>query len=193
MDPGRPLAPGVTLFVHLSEAALGGSDPLARVAVKGVRGGGGVLRTQLAQAVADWCGRDGAEVTVQPVIDLNVHRDSAAEEPTAGLRTRTGLRRDTCVFPWCERPAVACDADHHIPAGQGGPSCDCNLHPLCRRHHRLKTFAGWSYTPLETSPPDRGGGPPDPDHPGPATSWLWRSPHGMAYLVDEHGTRDVTP
>jgi len=46
--------------------------------------------------------------------------------------------------------------------------------PLCRRHHRAKTHAGWTYTPLE-----RG-------------SYLWRSPHGYQFLRDHHGTLDVS-
>ena len=65
-----------------------------------------------------------------------------------------------------------------MPAGNGlgqhGTSCDCNLVPLCRHHHRLKTFAGWSYTPIED------------------TVWLWTDPHGRTYLREQHTTRDVT-
>ena len=50
-----------------------------------------------------------------------------------------------------------------------------NLGPLCRRHHRLKTFhSGWSYTQLD---------------PG---TYLWRSPHGYHYLRDQDGTSEVT-
>ena len=49
-----------------------------------------------------------------------------------------------CVFPGCRTPARRCDLDHRIaydhddPAA-GGPTCDCNVQPLCRTHHRLKT------------------------------------------------------
>ena len=41
-------------------------------------------------------------------------------------------------------PPAHCDHDHVVPHGDGGATCDCNIAPLCRRHHRLKTHAGWS-------------------------------------------------
>ena len=85
------------------------------------------------------------------------------------------LRDSTCVFPWCHRPARGCDKDHVIPYDQGGPTCPCNLAPLCRLHHRLKTHGGWTYTILE---------------PG---TYLWRSPLGYPYLRDSSGTEDLTP
>ncbi len=56
----------------------------------------------------------------------------------------------------------------------GGPTCSCNIAPLCRRHHRLKTHSTWTYTPLE-----RG-------------TYLWTSPHGYQYLRNHHGTLDVS-
>jgi hypothetical protein len=55
---------------------------------------------------------------------------------------RTALPR--CVVPGCDMPAARCDLDHRIPydhddPAAGGPTCSCNLQPLCRRDHRLKT------------------------------------------------------
>ena len=91
------------------------------------------------------------------------------------LRTRVALRAPECVFPWCTRPARSCDADHVVAHADGGATCDCNLAPLCRRHHRLKTHAGWTYTTVETG------------------VWLWSEPHGQQFLRDHTGTRDVTP
>jgi hypothetical protein len=88
------------------------------------------------------------------------------------------------VFPWCTRPARSlhpdehrCDCDHITPwkpDGTGGRTCTCQLAPLCRTHHRLKTHGGWTYTTLE---------------PG---TYLWHSPHGYTYLRDHHGTLDVS-
>src|SRR5699024_2503688 len=44
------------------------------------------------------------------------------------------------------------------------------LAPLCRRHHRAKTHAGWSYVMVT---------------PG---TYLWHSPGGTTALVDARGT-----
>ncbi len=43
-----------------------------------------------------------------------------------------------CVFPGCRIPAARCDIDHRVPY-PAGATCSCNLQPLCRAHHRLKT------------------------------------------------------
>ena len=62
-----------------------------------------------------------------------------------------------------------------MPYHQGGPTCLCQIAPLCRRHHRLKTHAsGWSSYVLE---------------PG---SYLWTSPHGYQFLRDHTGTLDIS-
>jgi hypothetical protein len=112
---------------------------------------------------------------VHPVIDLNDHAETDGYEINGRMRTRTELRQPICVFPWCTRPSRRCDKDHRVPYDEGGASCDCNVAPLCRRHHRLKTHRGFSYTIIE---------------PG---TWLWRTPHGLQILRDRHGSRDVTP
>jgi hypothetical protein len=50
------------------------------------------------------------------------------------------VRAGTCRFPTCSMPAERCDLDHHDPWPQGATSA-ANVDPLCRRHHRAKTFA----------------------------------------------------
>jgi hypothetical protein len=54
----------------------------------------------------------------------------------------TGLH-PRCTYPGCTALAERCDLDHVRPYRKGGPSCSCNMQPLCRTHHRLKTFGGW--------------------------------------------------
>ncbi|HEX9032615.1 MAG TPA: HNH endonuclease signature motif containing protein [Streptosporangiaceae bacterium] len=66
--------------------------------------------------------------------------------PRHKLRNLVKSRHRTCGFPGCRRPAVSCDDDHTIPYDQGGLTCECNLAPLCRRHHRAKQTPGWSLT-----------------------------------------------
>ncbi len=166
---GEPSRPGkrATLVVHVSQEAVTGSEPVARCETLG--------RAVLVQQVRDWCGRTDTHLTVQPVIDLADHAHCEAYEVRDRLRSRADLLNPCCVFPWCTRPARGCDHDHGVPFDQGGATCDCNLAPLCRRHHRLKTHAGWRYTTLEVG------------------TYLWSDPHGQQFLRDLSGTRDVTP
>jgi hypothetical protein len=163
----------VVLYVHLHESAL--------------RGPGGVGRVEnthspiTAEQIRTWCGHRDAQVTVKPVIDLAEHVHVDAYEVPDRIAEAVTLRDVTCVFPWCTRPARRlrpedhpCDCDHVTPHNRGGATCTCQLAPLCRRHHRLKTHGGWTYTILE---------------PG---SYLWSSPHRYQYLRDHTGTQDVT-
>jgi hypothetical protein len=61
----------------------------------------------------------------------------------AGLRHLIEIRQRTCAAPGCRRAAARCDIDHTVPFDQGGPTCECNGSPLCRRHHRCKQAPGW--------------------------------------------------
>ena len=169
-----PVTRQLELVVHLSAADLEtGGDPLARLAAPGV---GGVGRPVLAQQVQALCGNPHLAVTVRPVLDLEGHRASTAYETPSTLRAQVGhLAAGHCTFPWCTRPATRCDLDHATPHAQGGATCSCNLHPLCRRHHRLKTHTPWTVQPVE---------------PG---VWHWTDPHGHRYRRDPDGTTDLPP
>jgi hypothetical protein len=61
--------------------------------------------------------------------------------PSARLAQAIKIRAGTCRFPTCTVPADRCDLDHHEPWPHGATSAT-NMDPLCRRHHRAKTFAG---------------------------------------------------
>ncbi|MEV7430470.1 HNH endonuclease signature motif containing protein [Nocardioides sp. NPDC092400] len=160
------------LVVHVHQKAGGELDGITRVeATRGF-----VLTTQLAE----WCtraARDGAHITIKPVIDLNERIHVEAYEVPDRLSVQTRLRDHHCVFPWCTRPAHTTsrvDDDHVVPHSRGGPTATENIAPLCRRHHRVKTHTGWhQHTP----------------RPG---TYLWRSPTGQTYRVDHHGTHDTT-
>jgi hypothetical protein len=89
--------------------------------------------------------------------------ESACYQPPSTLRHLIMTRQRTCSFPGCRRPAVRCDLDHTVPFGEGGRTCECNLSPLCRRHHRAKQVPGWH---LEQR------------RPGELT---WRLPSGRSY------------
>jgi hypothetical protein len=154
------------MYVHISDAALHGADPVARLERGNALVGVDQVRT--------WCGHPDAQVVVRPVVDLDSCIESGADEVNDRIREQVVLRDRACVFPWCTRPARRCDADHVIPRGRNGPTCSCNLAPLCRRHHRLKTHSPWRYVVID---------------PG---TYLWTSPHGYHFLKDPVGTHDVT-
>jgi hypothetical protein len=71
---------------------------------------------------------------------------STAYRPPAGLQHLIRVRQQACVFPGCRRPASQCDLDHTTPFQRGGLTCECNLAPLCRTHHRTKQAPGWHLT-----------------------------------------------
>jgi hypothetical protein len=164
------------LHVHLSEAAVRGLD--------GDPGIGRVENTRAmvtAEQIAAWCGHPDTELVVKPVIDLADHVHVDQYEVPDRIAEPVALRDQTCAFPWCTRPARTChpdehdcDDDHIREYARGGPTCSCNIAPLCRRHHRLKTHSAWRYIVLE---------------PG---SYLWSSPHGYQFLRDHTGTLDVS-
>ncbi|RBY79245.1 HNH endonuclease [Blastococcus sp. TF02-09] len=67
-------------------------------------------------------------------------------EPSAAQRRLVTVRDRRCRMPGCGRRAGTCDIDHGHPYADGGPTACENLCCLCRRHHRIKTFArGWSF------------------------------------------------
>jgi hypothetical protein len=65
--------------------------------------------------------------------------------PSKRLARYIRHRDARCCHPRCNRPAVRCDLDHTIN-WPGGPTCPCNLTPLCRRHHNAKTAGRWRLT-----------------------------------------------
>jgi len=90
-------------------------------------------------------------------------RQAPGYVPPASLRHLIEVRQRTCDFPGCRRPAARCDLDHAIPYDQGGRTCECNLGPRCRRHHRAKQAPRWHL---------------DQPEPGRTT---WRLPSGRIY------------
>jgi len=92
-------------------------------------------------------------------------RESAGYQPSNTLRHVIKIRSRRCGFPGCRRPAVACDDDHTIPYDKGGRTCECNLYPLCRRHHQAKQARGWRL-----------------EQPEPGTL-IWTLPSGRQYSV----------
>jgi hypothetical protein len=92
-------------------------------------------------------------------------REGQAYRPSRTLRHLIKIRHRTCAHPGCRRPAQDCDLDHTTPYDQGGRTCECNLSPLCRRHHQIKQAPGWHLL-----------------QPEPGTL-IWTTPNGRSYTV----------
>ncbi|WP_460716156.1 HNH endonuclease signature motif containing protein [Nocardioides dilutus] len=150
-----------TAYLHFDLADL--PDKLAVGAVE--RLGPLTIRT-----IKEWLGT--SRFTLQPVLRMDRTDAVDQHDPPAWMRETVVLRDPECVFPWCTKGSRGCDLDHieaYVEMDDGGPPGQTrpdNLAPLCRRHHRAKTFRGWSYTR-------------DPDG-----SYSWTSPHGRRFVVD---------
>ncbi|GAA4091693.1 hypothetical protein GCM10023066_29340 [Nocardioides kongjuensis] len=165
--PGRK----VVLNVHVTDTTLTGENPFVNPVGRWDEGRCPVTTAQ----IREWLRSKSTTIIVRPVIDLADHLPVGSYEIPDRHKTRVALRDHTCRFPHCTRPATRCDIDHHQPHDQGGPTCPCNLVPLCRRHHRAKTHSTWRYeTPM----------------PG---SYVWTSPSGFQFRVDHRGTHPVHP
>ncbi|MGH3159394.1 MAG: DUF222 domain-containing protein [Streptosporangiaceae bacterium] len=90
-------------------------------------------------------GGTGWMVTVQPVATGQCdHRSQEpGYRPSPALQRLIRTRTRTCCYPGCRRPATQCDLDHTVAYEDGGRTCECDLAPLCRRHHQLKQAQGW--------------------------------------------------
>jgi hypothetical protein len=154
------------VHVHLTDTALTGASNVGRDEA--------TASPVLVEQIREWLQRCGS-IIVRPVIDLADHVPVDSYEIPDRLRRQVELRDHHCTFPGCSRRASACDLDHAIPHDRSGPTCPCNLVPLCRRHPRAKTHSAWTYAVIE---------------PG---TYLWTSPTGRRFLVDRTGTRTHPP
>jgi hypothetical protein len=66
---------------------------------------------------------------------------TSAYRPTAAQQRFVDVRDRRCRMPGCRRRAARCDIDHAVAHADGGATACWNLCCLCRRHHRIKTFA----------------------------------------------------
>ena len=164
------LRPKGKVFVHLHQASLQRQAGIARVEGLG---------PMLTQALAELLGH--ADVKLQPVLDLATRPRVDAYEHPERLKDHTWLLAGGDVFPYstaATRDSVDLDhlvpyrpPDHGGPPGQTGPH---NAAPLRRRHHRWKTHGGYR---------GRAAGP---------GRYLWLTPHGLGFLVDDQGAHALT-
>ena len=169
--PGRGAGSGrsTKLYLHLDGSSL--LDPTTGL------GHAERLGPLTSGLIHRWLGQTRA--TILPV--LHADRTDAVDthDPPAWMRELVILRDRRCVFPHCDRPSRSCDLDHieaYVEMDDGGPPGQTrpdNLAPLCRGHHRAKTFAGWTY---QHNPDD---------------TYTWHTPHGHHYQVHPDGSVSV--
>ncbi|HWG16168.1 MAG TPA: HNH endonuclease signature motif containing protein, partial [Streptosporangiaceae bacterium] len=106
-------------------------------------------------------------VTVTPLARrADDHRNAEpGYVPSRRLQHLIRARTRTCSAPGCRCPAWRCDLDHTVPYASNGLTCDCNLAPLCRHHHRCKQSEGWRL-----------------EQPAPGTM-RWTTPAGRRYVT----------
>ena len=85
-------------------------------------------------------------VTAEPIATGSCDHRTAEPHyrPSTALQRIIRARTTTCSYHGCSRPAARCDLDHTIAYDDGGITCECDLAPLCRRHHRMKQAQRWT-------------------------------------------------
>ena len=156
------------LFVHVSDAALGSGQGVARI-----EGIGPIDVAQLAEVLGH------CDVTVTPVLDLSGCPRTDAYEHPEPLKDHVWTLAGGDVFPFSPRTATrsVVDFDHTSPYDATGPPGQTGPHnsgPLRRRHHRWKTHGGFR---CRVAGPGR---------------HLWQTPNQLTLLVDRSGTRRLT-
>lgn len=161
-----PLAPKAVLYVHLHEAAVNGAAGVARVEGLGPR-----TYSSLAELLAR------TRLVVKPVIDLNDRIRLTAYEHPESLKERVHLTTGGDYWPYATSTSRHVDYDHPTPYDKTGPPGQTGTHnsgPLGRRHHRWKTHGGYRVRQCG------------------AGRYAVLSPHGLGYLVDHRGTREIS-
>src|SRR5579859_6458842 len=92
-------------------------------------------------------------------------RAETGYQPSRALQHLVKVRNARCTAPGCGRPASRCDLDHTVAWDQGGLTCECDLAPLCRHHHRCKQSQGWKL-----------------EQPSPGVL-VWNTPAGRTYAT----------
>ena len=89
-------------------------------------------------------------VTFTPIAKGTCDHASAEDRytPSRKLKYLVWARTATCPAPGCGAQAVHGDLDHTL-AYPAGITCQCDLAPPCRRHHRVKQAPGWTLTQPE--------------------------------------------
>ena len=175
VDPDK-LRPKAVLHLRISEEALRARRGVAVLENHGV----GPITAGEAIDLLGHC-----QVTIRPILDLRDQLPVDTYEIPTAMRETLRLSRPSSIYPWTHtgthpHTGSQTDLDHttpYLPMDAGGPPGQTsveNLGPMTRFAHRIKTHArGWRH-----------------HQPTPGV-YLWRTPHGYWYHVDNTGTRPL--
>lgn len=135
-EPAEPVKVVVNVIAERDTVVSDGAAP-------GYVCGYGVVDAEQVRELAD---QGTTRLVTEPKVDAAA---ALRYQPTVSVQRWVRCRDLTCRFPGCEHPAEDCDVDHTVPFDHGSPSrggltVPENLKCLCRFHHRLKTFGGWT-------------------------------------------------
>jgi hypothetical protein len=120
-----------------------------------------------------------ARFVVKGVVDPATMPAVDSYEVPERLREGLHLRTPFDIFPYAASTSRKKQVDHnqpYVPKGQGGGKGQTglqNLGGMTTFHHRAKTFGGWRL-----------------EQPFPGV-YVWMSPHGSVFVVDNTGTRQI--
>jgi Domain of unknown function (DUF222) len=98
--------------------------------------------TRQAAALAEFL--RALNITFTPIAKGSCDHASREDHYTPSRQLKDLIRARTarCTAPGCGAQAIHCDLDHTL-AYPAGITCQCDLAPACRRHHRCKQAPGW--------------------------------------------------
>jgi hypothetical protein len=148
--------------VHLTVPAL---SMLGRSEEPAMLEGYGPIDPETAR---QWAGNDDSWVRIltHPETGAVLSVGRTKYKVPKAMRRYVHFQDQTCIFGPCGTPAEHCEIDHIHEWQDGGATEVQNLASLCRRHHKLKTYTGWSYEQL------------------PGRIIRWTDPLGVQYLTE---------
>jgi hypothetical protein len=155
---GKHIVPNV----HLTVPAL---SMLGRSEEPAMLEGYGPIDPETAR---QWAGNDDSWVRIltHPETGAVLSVGRTKYKIPKAMRRYVHFQDQTCIFGPCGTPAEHCEIDHIHEWQDGGATEVQNLASLCRRHHKLKTYTGWSYEQL------------------PGRIIRWTDPLGVQYLTE---------
>ncbi|WP_238423003.1 HNH endonuclease signature motif containing protein [Gordonia sp. 'Campus'] len=140
VDTQNPEAPRATFHIVVNLSTLIGLDNAPAFLDRHGIVDAHTARTLLAEARRTY---------IHPTNNSRSHSPADSRyAPSRKLQALVRAGELCCVFPGCNAPVWQVDLDHttpfdHAKPAEGGPTTAQNLKPLCRFHHRIKTFTSW--------------------------------------------------